>query len=71
LARKFKTLSLTLLVFCLLALASIWLGVKWWPFHAPRDYEECSENAETIASSKDGPDAGQRPLLTDSSLVLT
>jgi hypothetical protein len=53
LARKFKMRSRTLVVFCLLALASIWLGVKWRPFHPPRDFEECSENAETMASSGD------------------
>jgi hypothetical protein len=51
--REFKTRALTLAVFCVLALASIWPGVKWWSSHAPRDYEECSENAETIASSKE------------------
>ena len=37
---------------CGLALASLWLSAQWWPY-APRDYEECSENAEITATSKD------------------
>jgi hypothetical protein len=36
---------------CCFALASLWLSAQWWP--SPRDYEECSENAEIAASSKD------------------
>ena len=52
-SRKFKIRSLTLLTFGCVALAAIWLSIQWWPFHALRDYEECSENAETRALSKD------------------
>jgi hypothetical protein len=37
---------------CCFALASLWLSAQWWPY-APRDYEECSENAEITATSKD------------------
>ena len=37
---------------CCFALASLWLSAQWWPY-APRDYEACSENAETTATSKD------------------
>ena len=52
-ARRFKTRSLTLASSCFLAMTLIWLGMKWWPFHPPRDYEECSEQAEAVATSRD------------------
>jgi hypothetical protein len=42
----------TLAGFCLVAVL-IWLITQWWPSRAPHDYEECSENAETQAVSKD------------------
>ena len=32
---------------------STWLGLQWWPSHAPQDYEECSERAGKAASSND------------------
>jgi hypothetical protein len=32
---------------------SSWLGLQWWPSHAPQDYEECSERAGKAASSND------------------
>jgi len=32
---------------------STWLGLQWWPSHAPQDYEECSERAGKAASSSD------------------
>ena len=51
-AGKQKLRFLVLAMGCCFALASLWLGVHWWPY-APRDYEECSENAETTAASKD------------------
>ncbi|HEY5504719.1 MAG TPA: hypothetical protein VIK28_06130 [Sedimentisphaerales bacterium] len=41
------------LVGCCFAAVSIWLSTQWWPSRAPYDYEECSENAETQAISKD------------------
>jgi hypothetical protein len=37
---------------CCFFVATIWLSAPWWPY-APHDYEECSEKAETTASSKD------------------
>jgi hypothetical protein len=40
------------LVCCGLVVAT-WLGIQWWPSHAPRDYEECSEGAETTTPSRD------------------
>jgi hypothetical protein len=51
--RKFKIRYWTLAGFCCFAVVSIWLSVQWWPSHAPREYEECSENAETKALSKE------------------
>src|SRR5260370_19377329 len=30
-----------------------WFGVQWWPQHSPQDFEQCSERAESISSSKD------------------
>jgi len=51
LAGKLKLRFLMLAMCCCFALASIWLSAR--PSYAPRDYEECSENAETTASSKD------------------
>ena len=36
---------------CCFAVASIWLSAHWGL--APHDYEQCSEKAETTASSKD------------------
>ena len=38
---------------CCFALASLWLSAHWRPSYALRDYEECSENAEITATSKD------------------
>jgi hypothetical protein len=38
---------------CALGAASLWLGLQWWPAHAPQDYEECSESAGKAASSND------------------
>jgi hypothetical protein len=38
---------------CCFALAALWLSAHWRPSYTPRDYEECSENAETAATSKD------------------
>jgi hypothetical protein len=40
------------LICCALG-ASVWLGLQWWPSHAPLDYEECSESAGKAASSND------------------
>jgi hypothetical protein len=37
---------------CAFALAA-WLGAKWWPQHAPQDFEKCSEQAEKTAASVD------------------
>jgi hypothetical protein len=51
--RKFKIRYWTLAGFCGFAAVSIWLSVQWGPSHDPRDYEECSENAETLAISKE------------------
>ncbi len=51
-AGRQKLRFLMLATGCCFALASLWLSAQWWPY-APRDYEECSENAETTASSKD------------------
>jgi hypothetical protein len=31
----------------------MWLGVRSWPLHTPVDFEECSEHAESTASSKE------------------
>ncbi len=39
-------------VCCALGVAT-WLGLQWWPSHAPQDYEECSESAGKAASSND------------------
>jgi hypothetical protein len=38
---------------CCGVVVSAWLGVQWWPSHAPRDYEECSDGADKSTSSKD------------------
>jgi hypothetical protein len=38
---------------CCVLVVSTWLGVRWWPAHAPQDYEACSERAGKAASSKD------------------
>jgi hypothetical protein len=38
---------------CCAAGVSTWLGLLWWPSHAPQDYEECSERAGKAASSDD------------------
>jgi hypothetical protein len=51
--RKFKIRYWTFTGFCCLAAVSIWVSVQWWPSHDPRDYEECSVNAETRAISKE------------------
>ena len=40
-------------LFCCVALASTWLLVRWSPSHAPRDYEECLQDAEGSTSSRD------------------
>jgi hypothetical protein len=52
-SRKFKIRYWTLAGFCCFAAVSIWLSVQWGPSHDPRDYEECSENAETQTISKE------------------
>ena len=52
LAGKLKFRFLMLAMCCCFAAASIGLSARWWPY-APHDYEECSEKAETAASSED------------------
>jgi hypothetical protein len=51
--RKFKIRYWALAGFCCFAAVSIWLDAQWGPVHDPRDYEECSENAENKAVSKE------------------
>jgi hypothetical protein len=41
-----------LLLTCCIVLASVWLGIQWWPIRAPMDYEECSERAANALLSK-------------------
>jgi hypothetical protein len=48
---KIKFIAIAL-VCCALGV-STWLGLQWWPSHAPQDYEECSESAGKTASSND------------------
>jgi len=40
-------------LFCCIALAPTGLSAQWWPAHAPRDYEDCSERAEKTTTSKE------------------
>ena len=51
--RKLNIRSLTLVGFCFLALALIGLGVKGWRPHAPIDFEQCLEHAESTAPSNE------------------
>jgi hypothetical protein len=50
---KIKSRLAAIAVICCALSVSAWLGVLWWPQHAPQDYEECSEAAVKAASSKD------------------
>ena len=50
---KIRSSFVTIALICCALGASAWLGLQWWPSHAPQDYEECSESAATAASSND------------------
>jgi hypothetical protein len=34
-------------------LTASWSGVQWWPQSSPQDFEQCAEQAESTASSRD------------------
>jgi hypothetical protein len=38
---------------CCAVSAVTWLCVQWWAQYDPQDFEQCSEKAQTITSSKD------------------
>jgi hypothetical protein len=50
---KIRSSFVAIALVCCAVGVSISLGLQWWPSHAPRDYEECSERAGTAASSND------------------
>ena len=50
---KIRSSFVAIALICCAVGVSTWLGSQWWPSHAPRDYEECSERAGKAASSND------------------
>jgi hypothetical protein len=50
---KIRSSFVAIALICCAVGVSTSLGLRWWPSHAPRDYEECSERAGTAASSND------------------
>lgn len=50
---KFKSRLVAIaLISCAVCVAT-WFTVQWWPQYLPDDFEQCSEKAQTTASSKD------------------
>ena len=50
---KIRSRFVAIALICCAVGVSTWLGLQWWPSHAPQDYEECSERAGKAASSND------------------
>ena len=50
---KIRSSFVAIALICCAVGVSTWLGLQWWPSHAPRDYEECSERAGKATSSND------------------
>jgi hypothetical protein len=48
---KFKSRFVATAIICCAVSGSTWLSVQWWP--QQHDFEQCSEEAERTASSKD------------------
>jgi hypothetical protein len=50
---KLKSRLVAIAFICCAVSVATWFSVQWWPQHNPQDFEQCSEEAEGTASSKD------------------
>jgi hypothetical protein len=50
---KFNSTLVASAFICCAVCAATWFSVHWWPQYIPKDFEQCSEKAQTTASSKD------------------
>jgi hypothetical protein len=52
---KFKSrrVAIAFAFICGAVCVATWFGVQWWPQYIPEDFEQCSEKAQTTASSRD------------------
>jgi hypothetical protein len=50
---KFKYTVVAIALICGSISAAAWLGVQWWPQLYPQDFEQCSGQAQSTASSED------------------
>jgi hypothetical protein len=50
---KFKSRLVAIAFICCAVSVATWFSVPWWPQYTPQDFEQCSEKAQTTASSKD------------------
>ena len=50
---KFKYRFVPIALICCSVGVTMWFGVQWWPPQSPRDFEQCSEKAQSIATSED------------------
>lgn len=50
---KFKSRLVAIAFICCAVWVAKWFGVQWWTQYFHEDFEQCSEKAQTTASSKD------------------
>ena len=50
---QFKSRPVAIAFICCAVSVATWFSVQWWPQYNPQDFEQCSEKAQTTASSKD------------------
>ena len=50
---KFKSRLVAIAFICCAVWVAKWFGVQWWTQYLHEDFEQCSEKAQTTASSKD------------------
>lgn len=50
---KFKSRLVAIALVCSAVCVATWFTVQWWPQYLLDDFEQCSEKAQTTASSKD------------------
>lgn len=50
---RFKSRPVAIASICCAVCVATWSGIQWWPRDTPQDFEQCSEKAQTTASSKD------------------